>query len=114
MDLTGNWPGKSVYIIPLIVSARAAKQNSPVSWAAHTSSGGLMSWRSLRLPAMSCACDRVDRRPLLFLDIWPFHVAVDGGRFLRSVSVSPVNPSNCPFLIALQTVDTGGENNDWW
>ena len=88
-----------------MVSARAAKQNSPISFAEHISCGGHISWRSLWLSWMPCACDLVDRRPFLFLAIWPFHVAVDGGRHFNSV---------CPFLNALQTVDTGGENSDWW
>jgi hypothetical protein len=85
-DRTGNLPVKSLYIVPVVWSANATKQNT--SHFAAWSCGGLLS--KFVLSSLL-----VVRRFLMVLFICPLIVAVDVGRcFLIISSVNPGKPSS--------------------
>ena len=82
-DRTGSAPVWSVYIVPICLSAKAAKQK--ILLASFVSFGSL-SFLVLLIAATSllrATFFRVLRRPVLGRFILPFGVAGDGGRYFR-------------------------------
>jgi hypothetical protein len=80
-DLTGKAPVRSVYMVPVVASARAANQN--ISWTAQASWAGNIRYTLARARIMSACLMCVDAVLEHWRRIWPMSVAVDLGRWER-------------------------------
>ena len=99
-------------MVPVLVSARAAKQN--ISWVWHISSLGFMSSTCALASRISAMLLLVDWIPWRMRCICPLSVAVEGGRcFLMSSWVRPGKDDSWPLLMAFSNVDLGGEHRLW-
>jgi hypothetical protein len=101
-----------VYIVPLLASARVAKQN--MSIVEQTCWVGCMSSTCSRASCMSCDWFRVECIPCRTRLMCPLSVADDGGRW-RSIRfrVKPGNVRSCSLSIALMSVGLGGDRRHW-
>ena len=113
-DRTGKAPVPSVYIVPVCMSARAAKQN--MSCAEHTSSVGSRRSTSERACRIAGCCVRVDWTPWRCRRMWPLSVAVDGGRWCKiSWEVRPGMVASSELRArALRSDGVVGEHSAWW
>ncbi len=77
-DLTGKAPVRSVYMVPVVVSARVAKQN--ISWATQALWAGniQLNLAQARMTLLCLLC--VDAVLAWWQCIWSLLVAVDWGR----------------------------------
>ncbi len=78
-DLTGKAPVRSVYMVPVVALARAAKQN--ISWTALALWAGNIQSTMARSGIMSACLLRIDAVLERWHCIWPLLVAVDLGRW---------------------------------
>ncbi len=78
-DLTGKAPVRSVYMVPVMALARAAKQN--ISWTAQASWAGNIQSTLVWARIMSACLLHVDAVLERWRRIWPLSVAVDLGRW---------------------------------
>jgi hypothetical protein len=112
-DLTGRAPVRSVYMVPVMEFARAAKQN--ISWAAQASwAGNIQS--TLALAKITSAClFRVDAVLERWRHMWHLLVAVDRGRWVQiNADVSPGMVCSSVLLSrASRRVAAGGEHSCW-
>ncbi len=76
-DLTGKVPVRSVYMVPVVASVRAAKQN--ISWTAQALWVGNIRSPSARARITSACLFHVDAVLECWHQIWPLLVAVDLG-----------------------------------
>ena len=76
-EQTGKAPGRSVYMVPVVKSARAVKQK--ILWVTQISSMGcrLSTWSCALRMAGWMVC--VDRVPCRWRRMWPLSVAVESG-----------------------------------
>ncbi len=78
-DLTGKAPVRSVYMVPVVALARAAKQS--ISWTAQALWAENIQSTSARARIMSVCLLQVDAVLQHWRRIWPLLVAVDLGRW---------------------------------
>ncbi len=78
-DLTGEAPVRSVYMVPVMASARAAKQN--ISWTAQASWAGNIQSTLARARIGSACLLLVDAVLEQWRHVWLLLVAVDLGRW---------------------------------
>ncbi len=112
-DPTGKAPVRSVYMVPVVASVRAAKQN--ISWAAQASWAGNIRSTSAWARIMSACLLRVDAVLKRWQCMWPLSVAVDQGRWVQiNAGISPGMVCSSVLLSrASRRVAAGGEHSSW-
>ncbi len=78
-DLAGKVPVRSVYMVPVVASARAENQN--ISWTAQASWAGNIQSTLAQARIMSACLLHVDALLECWRRMWPLLVAVDLGRW---------------------------------
>jgi hypothetical protein len=113
-DLTGKVWVRSVYIVPVLASARAAKLN--ISWAAQALWVGNIQSTSAQERITSACLLHVDEVLEQWGCIWPLLVAVDLGRWEQIyVGMRPGMVCILVFLSrAISSVAASGEQRSWW
>ncbi len=112
-DLTGKVPVRSVYMVPVMASARVAKQN--ISWATQALWAGNIQLTLAWARIMSACLLRVDAVLEQWQCMWPLSVAVDRGRWEQiNADVSPGMVCSLVLLSrASRRVAAGGEHSNW-
>ncbi len=112
-DLTGKAPVRFVYMVPVVESARAAKQN--ISWAAQALWAGNIRSTLARAKITSACLLHVDAVLKRWQRMWPLLVAVDRGRWARiNAGVSPGMVCSLVLLSrASRRVAASGERSSW-
>jgi hypothetical protein len=112
-DLTGKVPVRSVYMVPVMASARAAKQN--ISWAAQALWLGNIRSTLAQARITSVCLLRVDAVLERWQRRWPLSVAVDWGIWEKiNAGVSPGIVCSLVLLLrASRRVAAGGEDSSW-
>ncbi len=108
-DLTGKAPVRSVYMVPVVEWARAAKQN--ISWTAQALRAGNIRSTLARSRIMSACLLHVDAVLEHWRRIWPLSLAVDLGRWEQiNNNVRPGMVLSLVLLLrASSSVAAGGE-----
>ncbi len=108
-DLTGKATVRSVNMVPVVASARGAKQN--ISWTAQALWAGNIQSTLARARIMSACLLHVDTVLECWCRIWPLPVAVDLGRWEQTND--KVRPGMVCSLVLLSrassSVAAGGE-----
>ncbi len=112
-DLTGKVPVRSVYMVPVVASARAAKQD--ISWAAQASWAGSIQSTLARAIITSACLLHVDAVLEQWGRMWPLLVAVDWRRWEQiNAGINPGMVCSSVFLSrASRRVAAGGEHSSW-
>ncbi len=112
-DRTGKAPVRSVYMVPVMASARAAKQN--ISWATQALWAGNIQLTLAHARILSACLLYVDAVLERWQRMWPLLVAVDQGRCEQiNAGVSPrMVCSSVLLLRASRRVAAGGEHSSW-
>ncbi len=112
-DLTGKAPVRSMYMVPVMESTRAAKKN--ISWAAQASWVGNIQSTSAWARITSACLLRVDAVLERWQRMWPLLVAVNWGRWEQiNAGVSPGMVCSLVFLSrASRRVAASGEHSSW-